>query len=157
MKNILPIFFLIVFNSCFSQEGNLVLESYIQKKYLTKDISKLTISNEELKRWIKIYVEDEYNSFYSGEEVYTLVINQFDWKNLKNSTLKFHEFSFKTGKREFKKQRFSEPIFSKDGKFAIFFKTEKCKGGLCGSKSLILMEKVGETWNEKSVLLAWNG
>jgi hypothetical protein len=132
------------------------LESYIQKNYSTKDISRLIISNEELKRQIKIYVEDE-GSYNTGEEIYALVINQFEWKNLKNSTLKFHEFQFKTGKREFKKQRFTEPIFSNDGKFAIFYQTEKCKGGLCGAGSLILMEKVGGIWKEKSVLLAWIG
>jgi len=157
MKNSLLIFFLIICNSCFSQKGNLVLESYIQKNYSTKDISRLTISNEELKRQIKNYVEDESNSFYCGEGVYTLVINQFDWKDLRNSTLKFHEFSFKAGKRKFRKQRFTEPIFSKDGNFAIFYETEICKGGLCGGGSLILMEKVGEVWKEKSVLLAWIG
>jgi hypothetical protein len=157
MKKCLLIFFIIVWNSSFAQSGNLVLENYIQKKYSTKDISRLSVPNEDLKKYIRIYLDDKTNSMFEGEEIYNLVINQFDWKNLKNSNQKFHEFTFKAGKHEYKKQRFTDPIFSKDGNHAIFYETEKCKEGLCGSGSLILMEKVGETWREKTVLLAWMG
>ncbi|WP_298391575.1 hypothetical protein [Flavobacterium sp.] len=157
MKKCLFIFFIIFWNSNFSQNANLVLENYIQKNYSTKDISRLPISNEILTNYIKIYIEDEINSMYEGEEAYNIVVNKFDWKELKNSTRKLHEFTFKAGKREFKKQRFTEPIFSRDGNYAIFYETEKCKEGLCGNGSLILMEKIGELWKQKAVLLAWMG
>ena len=158
MKTKLFTFILIITNILigFSQEENQVLENYIQKNYTTKEVSRLPISNEELQKKIKFYVDDKNNIYLNGEQIYNLVVTQFDYDNLKNSTLKFHTFSFKAGKRVYKKNRFSEPIFSNDGKHALFYETIICKG-LCGGGSLILMEKINNSWIQKAVLFAWIG
>lgn len=94
MKTKLFTFILIITNILigFSQEENQVLENYIQKNYTTKEVSRLPISNEELQKKIKFYVDDKNNIYLNGEQIYNLVVTQFDYDNLKNSTLKFHTF-----------------------------------------------------------------
>lgn len=155
MKKYILIVFVTFLNLCFSQNENLILEDYIQKKISINEVSRLPLSNEILKKYIRIYVKDEYNSMCGGEEAYKIVTNQFDWEKLENSDLKIHNFIIKVGKRKFKKQRFTEPILSKDKNYAIFYVGEKCRKGLCGGGSLILMEKVDNKWKEKAVLFAW--
>ena len=79
MKKYLLTLFIIFWNSIYSQNRNIVLENYIQKNYSTKDISRLPISNEDLKYYVGIYIEDEHYLTLEEKELYDLVINQFEF------------------------------------------------------------------------------
>jgi hypothetical protein len=155
MKNFIFLTFLLFVSPLFSQDEIQVLEDYILEKYSPKEISRLLLSNEELQHYIEYYLEEE-NDPILEKEILELISTQFDYSNLNEVNSKFHDFSFKTGKRKFKKIRFTKPIFSKDAKYSIFYEGEKCNG-LCGGGALILMEKVNGKWKEKKVLFAWIG
>jgi hypothetical protein len=157
MKKIFFLLILLILNSvgCFSQSKTLVLEDYILKKRQLKDVSSLTISNKVLKREIQTFLETESTDSTNHDEIYNFVKNEFDYKNLSDKTTKSHNFSFKVGKQKFKKLRYSEPVFSKDEKYAIFYQATRCRKGLCGTGFLILMENNNGTWEEKQVLIAW--
>ncbi len=157
MNKIFFILFLATLNSvcCFSQSKTQVLEDYILINHQLKKVSRLTISNKILKREIQNYIDTRINDSIIQDEIYNLVLNEFDYKNLNDKTTKLHSFSFKVGKEKFERLRYSEPIFSKNEKYAIFFQTWQCKKGLCGTGRLILAENNNGTWNEKVVLFMW--
>lgn len=139
----------------FSKDEIQVLEDYILENYAPKEVSSLLLSNKDLQNYIEFYLDEENDNMYE-KEILEIITTQFDYVNLSQVNNKFHNFSFKTGKRKFKKIRFTKPIFSTNAKYAIFYSAEECKG-LCGGGALILMENFDRKWKMKKVLLAWIG
>src|SRR5690554_2002151 len=154
MKKITTILLLFISTLSLSQEDKRILEAYILDNHSQQEVSSLKISKKDLLWMINNYLH-EIPMTNSEKENFKLINNEFNLKDLKTSVDRFHNFSFKTGKRKFKKFRYSDPIFSKDKNYAIFCEIEKCKGGLCESGALILMEKINGKWKKKEVLFAF--
>lgn len=141
-------------------QGNLkVLESYIEENFRPSKVSKLALSNKVFENIMEMYLEDEGDIFNYPDSLnyYDFIITHFDFEYEKMGNEKLHNFSFKTGSRKFRKIRFSHPLISKDGQYAIFYRQEDCRRGLCGGGALILMEKKNGRWRAKTVLDAWIG
>lgn len=156
IKNYLFIFFCFLNFILLSQEKINILESYIKEKSVN-NISSLVLPIENLENALNIYLEDDTGIFNEDENTFELINRNFDFRNINYSQEKYHQFSFLSSKREWKKQRFSEPIISINGDYAIFYTEEKCRKGLCGGGSLILMEKNFNIWIVKRILYAWIG
>lgn len=157
MKKNINILFLLLSTILVSQEKTKILESYIIENNDLKDVSKRKLLKNDLTDALRIYLEDDYRIFDDDEKIFDLVTANFDFHNININDNKYHEFSFKTSNRKFRKSRFSEPILSKNGNYAIFYEEEKCLRGLCGGGSLVLMEKINNNWIKKSILFAWIG
>lgn len=157
MKNHFLILFILISTTLFSQEKTKIIEAYVLFNYDTKEVSKLILPNEDLIKALNLYLQDDEWIESQDEKIFNLITLNFNFENLNFDGEKFHNFRFNTGKKKYRKMRFSEPIISKSGNYAIFYEEEKCKKGLCGSGSLILMEKINNNWVKKYILYAWIG
>jgi len=67
------------------------------------------------------------------EETFELIKSNFSLDDQFPTDIEFHDFSFRTNKRKNISLRFTLPLISKNGEYAVFYQERPCKRNFCGS------------------------
>lgn len=156
-SKILTVFLLSFSVNLAAQESLKILESYILEDLQGERISKRALPPKDLKWILGMYFEDPPIRRPNEEDPFELVKSNFSLNDQFPADIEFHDFSFRANKRKYISSRFTLPLISKNGKYAVFYGEQRCRKGLCGSGVLILMEKKDGKWMKKSTLTAWIG
>lgn len=154
-SKILTVFLLFFTVNLAAQESLKILESYILEDLQGERISKRALPAKDLKWILEMYFEDPPIIRPNEEDPFELVKSNFSLDDEFPADIEFHDFSFRANKRKYISSRFTLPLISKNGKFAVFYQERPCKRNLCGSGILILMEKKDGKWIKKSILTGW--
>lgn len=154
-SKILTVFLLFFTVNLAAQESLKILESYILEDLQGERISKRALPAKNLKWILGIYFEDPPIIRPNEEDPFELVKSNFSLDDQFPTDIEFHDFSFKANKRKNISLRFTLPLISKNGEFAVFYQERPCKRNFCGSGILVLMEKKDGKWIKKSILTGW--